>query len=152
MGLLDSVIGAMGSGQTGGGEGGASLMKLAPLVLQLLQGDGLQQLVQKFQQGGLGDVVMSWISNGPNMPVSGDQLGGVLGSGTVDAMSASTGLPQGDVLGGLAQLLPTLINQFTPEGQVPDQGLPAADNMAGALGGLGNLGDMGKMLGGLLGR
>ena len=34
---------------------------------------------RSFQQGGLGDVVDSWVGTGQNLPVSPDQLGGVLG-------------------------------------------------------------------------
>ena len=75
MGLLDSVIGALGQAQGGAGGGQADL--LGALVGMLGQGGGLgglAGLVQKFEQGGLGDAVGSWIGTGQNMPVSADQI------------------------------------------------------------------------------
>ena len=35
---------------------------------------GLSGLAQAFQNGGLGEIVNSWIANGPNLPVSAEQL------------------------------------------------------------------------------
>jgi uncharacterized protein YidB (DUF937 family) len=106
---------------------------------------GLAGLVAKFQQGGLGDVVGSWVSTGQNMPVSPDQLGGVLGSDMVSGLANQMGVNPTDLLGQLSQMLPQVVDKLTPNGQVP-QG-----NIQDALGGAG-LGDIAGMLGGLLKR
>ena len=74
MGLFDSVIGAV-SGQLQGGEGFQGLMGMLGAKPELLQAatsllgndsahGGLQGLIEKFQQGGLGDVVNSWVGKG----------------------------------------------------------------------------------------
>jgi uncharacterized protein YidB (DUF937 family) len=157
MGLFDSVLGAVlnnsqqpasGAGAGAGGLGGlvgmlANNPQLIHMVLGMLSNDGAQGglggLVSKFQQAGLGPVIASWIGGGPNEPVSGEQITSALGSGTVADMAGQLGLDSGEVAGQLSQLLPLLVNQLTPQGEVPAQGL-------------GNSGDLMGMLGGLLGR
>ncbi len=151
MGLLDSVLGAvMGGGQqqAAGGGGLASIIGMVasnPQMLQVVTGmlsndgahGGLGGLVGKFQQAGMGDAVNSWIGNGQNQAISGDQLSQVLGSGAMGDIAAKLGMSHGDAAGSLAQMLPGLINHLTPNGEAP-------------AGGLGNSGDLMGMLGGLL--
>lgn len=131
MGLLESIIGAMAGGgaqQQQPSAGGLS-PELINAVIGMLAGGsqggggGLMDLISKFQQSGLGDLVGSWISTGPNQPVSGEQLGGVLGGDVLGQLTRNTGLSQGDVLGQLSQILPGLVDQLTPQGQVPQGGL-----------------------------
>jgi uncharacterized protein YidB (DUF937 family) len=148
MGLLDSVIGAMGSASRGGGQPDL----LGAVIGMLGQGGGqggglggLAGLVTRMQQGGLGDVARSWVSTGQNLPIAPDQLGGVLGHDLVAGLAQQLGLNQGDLLGQLSQLLPQVVDKLTPDGQLP-QG-----NLQDALGSAG-LGDLAGMLGGLLKR
>jgi len=151
MGLLDSVLGSVMSGQqqTGATSGGfgslismvANNPQLMQAVTGMLSNDGTQGglggLVAKFQQAGLGDVVRSWIGNGQNQPVSGDQLTNVLGADTMTGLAEKLGMSQDDAAGQLSNILPGLIDKLTPQGQAP-------------AGGLGNAGDLMGMLGGLL--
>ena len=95
MGLLDSVIGALGQAQ-GQGQGQGDLLNV---VVGMLGNDsplgGLAGLASKFQQGGLGDVLQSWVSTGQNQPISGDQLHDVLGGDTIGALARQMGLSPG---------------------------------------------------------
>ena len=144
MSLFDSVIGALGAGQ-GGGNANDPMQ----LIMGLLnQHGGLGGLLQKLQQGGLGDTVNSWVSTGANQPVTPDALGGALGHDTVAALANKLGINPGEMLGPLSQLLPQVVDKLTPHGQVP-QGDAGA---LGGLGGAGGLGDLAGMLGGLLKR
>ncbi|HNW65482.1 YidB family protein [Piscinibacter sp.] len=122
MGLLDSVIGALGQG--GGGQ--ADLLKAVVGMLaqggQGGQGGGLADLVSRLQQGGLGDVVGSWVGTGQNLPVSPDQLGGALGDDFLAQLTQHTGASGGDLLGQLSQMLPQVVDQLTPNGQLPQAG------------------------------
>lgn len=145
MGLFDSVVGALGQAQ--GGGAGAQPDLLQALISMLASGQGAGQaggagglagLVQQLQQAGLGEIVNSWISTGQNLPVAPDQLGAALGGGTVDGLARQLGMPNDDLLGQLAQMLPQVVDQLTPGGQLP-QGQP------------GGLGDLAGLLGGLLG-
>ncbi len=118
MGLLDSVVGALAGGQSGGNNG------LVDVVMQLInsQPGGLGGLVQSFQQGGLGEVVNSWVSTGQNLPVSAEQLQSVLGGGQLQNSAAQLGVSPEQASGSLADLLPQVVDQLTPNGQVPEGG------------------------------
>ena len=134
MGLLDSVVGALGQAQ-GGAQGGAQ-PALLDAVAGLLGNGGLQDMVAKFEQGGLGHLIGSWIGSGQNLPISADQLHQVLGSETIAGLAQQLGLSHGDVAAQLSQLLPQVVDKLTPQGQVP-------------AGGVGGLGDIGNLLGAL---
>ena len=147
MGLLDSVIGALGQAQQGqpggsglpglGGLGGQGQGDLLGAVLSMLGNDsalgGLAGLAARFQRGGLGDVLQSWIGTGQNQPVSGDQLHEVLGGDVIGALARQLGLSPGDAAGQLSQVLPQIIDHLTPHGQAPAGGLGNAGDLLGAL-------------------
>ncbi len=159
MGLLDSVIGAAGAmmggkqqqpqqqgglaGMLGGLGGAGGLGALLPVVVGMLANDGklggLGGLMEKFNNAGMGDAAKSWVGTGENAPISGDQIGQVLGGDMMGELASKLGMSQGDAAGSLAQMLPGLIDKLTPNGQAP-------------AGGLGNSGDLMGMLGGLLGQ
>jgi uncharacterized protein YidB (DUF937 family) len=146
MGLLDSVIGALGQAAGGnGGNGGGQQAALMNALMALLADNGggaagagglggLGGLVGKLQQAGLGDVVNSWISTGQNLPVSGSQLQDALGSGTLGPLARQLGLGEGDLAGGLAGLLPQVVDGLTPDGRLPSGG--SAPDLAGLIGSL----------------
>jgi uncharacterized protein YidB (DUF937 family) len=133
MGLFDAMAGALGGQE--GAAGGGLLGAVIGMLGHEQAGGGLAGLVQKFQQGGLGDVVASWIGTGQNLPVSPDQLRQVLGSDVIGQLAQQLGVPQEDVASQLSQLLPQVVDQATPEGRLPDEG------------GLGSLGDVSALLG-----
>lgn len=142
MGLLDSVIGALGSQQPGGGTGQGDLLNAVIGMLGQQGGGGLgglAGLVQKFEQAGLGHVANSWVGTGDNHPVTPDQLGGVLGNDVVAGFAKQLGINPADALGHLSQILPQVVNGLTPQGQIPQ-------------GDVGGMGDLAGMLGGLLGK
>ncbi len=117
MGLLDGL-----ENQALGSLLGGSSNPLASSLLQMIQNQpgGLQGLVQSFHDKGMGGLVSSWISNGPNPPISSDQVHEVLGSDQVKAIAAKAGISP-DVAGtAIAQLLPGLVDKLTPNGSVPD--------------------------------
>ena len=55
----------------------------------------------------------------------------MLGSGTLNEFAAKAGINPDQASSMLAGLLPTLVNQLTPEGKVPD-----ANGLESAIGGL----------------
>jgi len=119
MGMLDGLLGSALGGMLGGG--GQQQSPLLQIALQLLQQNGgVGGVLDKFRQGGYADQADSWQSTGQNMPISGNALQEVLGSGAIGQIAQQLGMSHGDAAGGLAQVLPQLIDQFTPHGQVPD--------------------------------
>jgi len=81
---------------------------------------GLEGIMNQFQQKGLGDMMSSWISKGPNPPISAGQITDVLGQDTLQQFAAKAGVPHSQAGGILASLLPTVIDSVTPNGSVPD--------------------------------
>ena len=80
---------------------------------------GLGGLLNKLQQGGLGDVVNSWVGSGQNQPVSPGQLGSALGPGVIKTLSQITGVSEADLSKQLSQVLPGVVNSLTPNGRLP---------------------------------
>jgi uncharacterized protein YidB (DUF937 family) len=76
-------------------------------------------LLERFTQSGHGDKINSWIGPGQNQPIEPHELEGALGDDTVQDLSRQTGLPRGDLLGQLSQLLPGVVDQLTPQGRMP---------------------------------
>jgi uncharacterized protein YidB (DUF937 family) len=114
MGFLDDVLGKLG---VEGGQQGA-INAITNLVNS--QG-GLQGLVQQLNQGGLGDQVKSWIGTGNNQPVSGEQVEQALGSDEVQKLADQAGTSPDQAADVLAQTLPHLVDESTPQGEVPQQ-------------------------------
>lgn len=140
MGLLDSVLGAA----LGGGPGGGGQADLLKMVIGMLANNGqagaaaggLGGLLEQFQRSGLGEVAGSWVATGQNLPISPDQLGQVLGGDQIAGMASQLGMNPGDLLGQLSQMLPQVIDQLTPNGQVPQQIDAGGIDLGGLLGSL----------------
>ena len=120
MGLLDGLLNSM-MGATGNlGGMNSQQSPLLQMALQLLQQNGgIEGVLAKFQQAGYGAQAGSWVSTGQNMPISGDILAQVLGSGQLGQIAQQLGMSHGEAAGGLASVLPQVIDHMTPQGQVP---------------------------------
>ena len=116
MGLFDQLLGGV-VGQFGNSQQKGSLMDLAANVIQSQPG-GLGGLLSKFQSAGFGAQADSWVSTGPNKPVTPDQVSNVLGSDKVAAMAQKLGVNPQMAGAALAALLPVVIDHLTPKGQV----------------------------------
>jgi uncharacterized protein YidB (DUF937 family) len=80
---------------------------------------GLGGLLNKLQQGGLGDQTNSWVGSGQNQPVSSGQLGQALGPNIIKTLSQMTGLSEDDLTKQLSQGIPVIVNTLTPNGKLP---------------------------------
>ncbi len=142
MGLMDSVLGAV----TGGGKGpdhGA----LADVLQGLLKSNGgLSGLGDRFKQQGLEQIFSGWVSTGPNPPITGDQLQGVLGADTLSQLAGKLGMDGKQTSGLLAKFLPEIVDKLTPNGKI-ESGMNLEQGLSGLLPGLLRDG-LGKLLGG----
>lgn len=114
MGLLDTILAAI-SGKSDAADAnplGAALNSL------LAQNGGMQGLMAKFSQGGLGDVFSSWVGMGDNKSISPDQISKLLGSEQVNSLASSLGVDPSQASGFLADYLPKIVDKLTPAGQV----------------------------------
>jgi uncharacterized protein YidB (DUF937 family) len=125
---LGAILGSLAGGSGSGGRGNA-LLQIALSMLQ--QNGGLEGVLGKFRQAGMGDQADSWVSTGPNMGISADQLQDVLGSRALGDIASKLGMSQDQAGSALSQILPELINQLTPQGQVPaDSNNSVAEGLA----------------------
>jgi uncharacterized protein YidB (DUF937 family) len=124
LGGLGGILGGL-TGQGGGmpgmgagpGQGGSPLLMI---LLQLLQQNGgLGGLMGRMQQSGMADQVQSWIGTGQNQSISPDALLQIFGQGQLSEIAQQLGMSQQEAAGGMAQMLPDLVNEMTPQGQIP---------------------------------
>ncbi len=132
MGLLDSLIGEMGESLEG--SPGAHQELLQSVMGLFANSGGLAGLVSMFTQGGLGNLVSSWVSTGKNLPISASQITQVLGSQQLGQLAAKVGLSPQAASTGLAQLLPALVDRMTPDGKVPEGGGGLVEGLMDLLG------------------
>ena len=87
---------------------------------ELLGGErgSLPDLADRFTQAGLGHIMASWIGNGPNLPISAQDLRHILGEERTGDLATLTGLSSEDFLVHLARRLPTAVHHMTPEGDL----------------------------------
>lgn len=120
MGLFDGITGALGS--AGPGEGGSTALDAVMHMIAAPRTGGLPGLMAAFQSGGLGEIFASWVSTGPNLPISAAQIQEVLGNERISAFAGRLGIDSEAAGARLAQWLPQVIDQLTPQGRLPDDG------------------------------
>ncbi|MGL4725504.1 MAG: YidB family protein [Scandinavium sp.] len=114
MSLFDQV-----AGMFGGQEGQAGTYQA--ILSWINEQGGIAALVEKFQQGGLGGIVESWISSGANHPVSPDQVTSALGSPAVASLAEKLGIDPQTASNLIAEHLPKVVDTLSPEGKVNSQ-------------------------------
>lgn len=114
--MLNSILGSVASSVLGGGEGQSKAIQLIQALLQS-QG-GIQGLIEKFQQGGLEQIVKSWIGTGDNLPISASQILEVFGQKQLDTAAEEVGVPQQDAPNLLSEYLPKIVDTLSPNGQL----------------------------------
>jgi uncharacterized protein YidB (DUF937 family) len=82
---------------------------------------GLGDLLKQFQQSGHGAAADSWVGIGPNKTISPNDLAGALGADKINALAAQTGMSRDDLLQGLSEYLPKVVDQLTPQGRLPTE-------------------------------
>ena len=114
-------IGQRGEPGAGGGLGGMLQGGLGGLLGGLVGGGGLGTIVDQFRQNGYGDQVDSWVGRGQNRRIAPDELEQALGPDTIQDLEQETGMPRDQMLSDLADELPDAVDQFTPEGRLPNE-------------------------------
>ena len=105
-GLGDLLQGGLGGLLAGGAAG------------SILSG-GLNDLLKQFQQNGQGEVAKSWVDRGPNKSISPSDLAKVLDNEQIKMLMEQTGVSRDELIRGLSDQLPDVIDVLTPDGRVP---------------------------------
>lgn len=145
--IAGNVMGGSAFGRSSGGGNSRVIAALLPVVLGMLanrQGGnalgrgaanlggnadfgnvpgmgGLGGLLERFSQKGYGQQAQSWVSTGPNDPLPPEAVSDVLGDSGLSQIASQAGLSEDEARTGLSQLLPEVVDHFTPAGQLPDQ-------------------------------
>lgn len=119
VGLFDEVVSIVGK-QLGGDGQQNNLIEQAMAMINNPAMGGLPGLIEKFQKGGLGEIVSSWVGTGANQPVSADQISAALGADRIREMAGNAGVSGNQMSDALASLLPQMIDKLTPDGRVPE--------------------------------
>ena len=117
--------GPINAGMPGGGlgdllSGGLGGLLTSGAAGSVLSG-GLNELLKQFQQSGQGDVAKSWVGTGPNKSISPNDLAKTLGSDQIDTLMTQTGMSRDELIAGLSQVLPEVVDKLTPQGRIPTE-------------------------------
>lgn len=125
MGLLDGfldkqdsfsgLLGSLGVGAEAG-KGGW----LASAISLVQQGGGLDGVLDRFRQSGMAEQVESWISTGPNLGITSEQVQEIFGAEAIGGVASKLGVSVGQAGTALAQFIPEMVNRLTPDGRVPE--------------------------------
>ena len=107
-GLGDLLRGGLGGLLAGGAAG------------SVISG-GLGDLLRQFQQSGQGDAANSWVGKGENKQIAPGDLANALGADQINSLASQSGLSRDELLRGLSQYLPQVIDHLTPEGRLPTE-------------------------------
>jgi uncharacterized protein YidB (DUF937 family) len=100
--------------------GGQSGQKGAMAQIQtLFGGQDMHGIVTQLTSAGMGQHVQSWIGMGNNQPVSGQQIQQAVDPAALQQVAQRTGMQPQQVCDHVAQVLPHLIDQATPDGEMP---------------------------------
>lgn len=105
-------------------------------VLQGLMGDNngqldLQGVLSALNNGGLADIASSWLGQGANAEISGEQVNNLFEDGKLEQAASMLNIDKANLLEGLSGALPELIDKASPDGQL--------DDLSSLLGGLKSL-------------
>jgi uncharacterized protein YidB (DUF937 family) len=122
------VGGSLGGGSLGGSLGGlGDVLKgglggvLAGGAAGSILSGGLGDLLKQLQQNGHGDTANSWVSPGPNKQIAPGDLANALGADQINSLMSQSGLSREELLNGLSQHLPEVVNHLTPDGRLPTE-------------------------------
>jgi len=120
--------GSLGGALGGGGGGGLGDVLKGPLggllggaAAGTVLSGGLGDLLKQLQQGGHGDTANSWVGKGENKAIAPGDLASALGSDQIQSLASQSGMSPDDLLKGLSQYLPQVVDHLTPDGRLPTE-------------------------------
>jgi uncharacterized protein YidB (DUF937 family) len=117
MSLFDNLAQEVSSLAGGNAAADSGILGHVMELVNNPQTGGLQGMVQQFESNGLGGIMSSWIGNGANQSISGDQIAQVVGQDKLNEIASKLGMQPDQISGLIAQHLPGVIDKLTPQGQ-----------------------------------
>ncbi|KGQ70815.1 hypothetical protein A1D23_05335 [Chelonobacter oris] len=114
--MLDKILGSVVSGVLGG-EAGKQSQAMAIINALLSSQGGIQGILAKFQQGGLDDLLQSWLGTGENKSISPTQVEDVFGKQELQQAAQQAGVKdEAEASDLLSQFLPQIVDKLSPNG------------------------------------
>ena len=122
MEMLSQRVGGAAAGSPAGSGGlgglGGMLGNLGASGGQSGMG-GLGALIEQFTHKGYGQHASSWVGTGPNEVLPPQAVSDVFGEEQLAQIAQQAGVSTDDARNGMSELLPGLVDHFTPEGKMP---------------------------------
>jgi len=130
-----AFMNSKGSGNTGSN---LDLGTLTSALSGLSGGKGgldISSLIGGMQGGGMSDMLQSWLGDGNNQAISGNQVNNLLGSDKISAFASQLGLSEKEAIGGLQDAMPEMVDKASSGGSLLDSigGISGAIGLAGKL-------------------
>ncbi|MGR3808516.1 Uncharacterized conserved protein YidB, DUF937 family [Pasteurella testudinis DSM 23072] len=114
--MLDKILGSVVSGVLGG-EAGKQSQAMSIINALLSSQGGIQGILAKFQQGGLDDLLQSWLGTGENKSISPTQVEDVFGKQELQQAAQQAGVKdEAEASDLLSQFLPQIVDKLSPNG------------------------------------
>ena len=120
MSLFDSIISETREKFDFGNKASVLFSILLAMITDKKSG-GLSGFLEKFNAAGLSNVTSSWINSGADATVSEEDLESALGRDTIEQIAARTGTDYQTAKASTAFMLPRLVNNLTPHGNLPEE-------------------------------
>jgi uncharacterized protein YidB (DUF937 family) len=122
--LWNGLLGKfLGGGSSANVDSDALINGLMGLLSPKSGSTGLTGLINQFQQKGLGDLISGWVSTGPNPAISAKQVRQGIDPDLLAQFAEAVGLNKKTASSKLAEVLPTVVDKLTPDGNVPSDNL-----------------------------
>lgn len=82
---------------------------------------GLTDLLNRLRNAGSGDAVDSWVGKGANQPIKPANVEAAIDEETLESLVRQTGMSRQEILDRLAVDIPTVVDEITPDGTLPDE-------------------------------
>ncbi|MGB0847217.1 MAG: YidB family protein [Thiolinea sp.] len=131
------------------GDGQIEISDLVPALTGLFSNEAgdfdVSSIMSNMNAGGLMEMAQSWLGDGENQAISGDQITQMLGSEKVSAFASQLGLSEDQALGGLQEAVPGIIDQVSNGGSLMDMAGSLMSEASSSGGGI--MGMVGKLFG-----
>ncbi len=105
-----------GSGEAGSNLDIGTLTSALSTLNGAEKGLDIQSLVGGMQSGGMADLLQSWLGDGQNQPISGNQISNLLGADNISNFASRLGLSKEEAMGGLQDAMPEMVDKASSGG------------------------------------
>lgn len=121
MGLFDGILRDVIGGESQDGTASGSSIPLQAILQWVEEQGGFAVLLEKFQQGGLGGILNSWIGTGDNQAIGSGEVQSAFGADALQSLADKLGTDVNGASSALAQYLPNVVDKASPAGEIDTQ-------------------------------